>query len=145
MTTKNELPKEDMGQTPVKCGDPSTENIFIILCASGFDNVERVRSALMFAALAASADYRTILYCIQNAVDIMIKGGLEKNEIPKPGLPTIAQRLHEAMDVGVEIQCCTQTMANKKVSERDLLPGVKTAGAMNLISLSSIAKGTLCF
>jgi len=138
--------KENIGiETLVKNADPAAQDLFIVLCASGFENVERVRSALMFAALAASANYRTILYCIQNAVDIMIKGMIEKNEIPKPGLPTIAQRLQEAMGMGVEIQCCTQTMANKRVTEDDLLPGVKAAGAMNLISLASEAKGTLSF
>jgi predicted peroxiredoxin len=141
MTTKDNIGVE----TLVKNADPATQDLFIVLCASGFDNVERVRSALMFAALAASANFRTILYCIQDAVDIMTKGMIERNEVPKPGLPTIAQRLYEAMDMGVEIQCCTQTMANKKVSEEDLILGAKAAGAMYLISLASEAKGTLSF
>ncbi len=138
--------KENIGiETLVKGADPAAQELFIVLCASGFENVERVRSALMFAALAASANYRTILYCIQSAVDVMIKGMIEQNETPRPGLPTISQRLQEAMEMGVEIQCCTQTMANKKVTEDDLIPGVKAAGAMNLISLASKAKGTLSF
>lgn len=51
------------------------EDIFIVLCASGFGNGARMRSALMFATLAASANFRTILYCIQDAVDVMVKGG----------------------------------------------------------------------
>jgi predicted peroxiredoxin len=145
MATKETFEIERLKQSPVENAGSTMEDLFIILCASGFENVERVRSALMFATLAASANYRTILYCIQNAVDIMIKGMIEKNEVPKPGLPTIAQRLQEAMEMGVEIQCCTQTMANKKVTEDDLIPGVKAAGAMNLISLTSTAKGTLSF
>ena len=124
---------------------PGTDDIFIVLCASGFENVERVRSALMFAMLAASANYRTVLYCIQSAVEVMVKGAIEKNEAVKPGMPTIAQRLNEAMEAGVEIQCCTQTMANKKVTEQDLIHGIKAAGAMSLIDLTTGAKGTLCF
>jgi predicted peroxiredoxin len=145
MVTKEGVERERPGQSPTKDVDSETEDLFIVLCASGFENVERVRSALMFATLAASANYRTILYCIQNAVDIMIQGMIEKNEVPKPGLPTVAQRLREAMEMGVEIQCCTQTMANKKVTEDDLIPGVKPAGAMSLISLTSAAKGALSF
>jgi len=120
-------------------------NTFIVLCASGFENIARARSALMFAALAASADYRTVLYCIQNAVDIMVKGGIEEHEKPQPGVPTIRQRLVEALEMGVEIQCCTQTMANKNMREADLLPGVKAAGAMTLITLTSQAAGSLSF
>ena len=75
----------------------------------------------------------------------MVKGGIEKNEKPVPGVPTLAQRLEEALEMGVEIQCCTQTMANKNITVDDLLPEVKAAGAMNLIVLATEAHGTLCF
>ena len=128
-----------------KNAEAAKKDMFIVLCASGFENVPRVRSALMFAALAASADYRTILYCIQNAVDVMVEGAVEKNVLPQPGVPTLLQRLEEAIDMGVEIQCCTQTMANKKIKEDNLLRGIKPAGAMSLIDLTSQAMGSLCF
>ncbi len=126
-------------------GERETQEVFIVLCASGFENSARVRSALMFAALAASANFRTVLYCIQGAVDVMEKGAIEKNERPQSGVPTLEQRLGEALEMGVEIQCCTQTMANKKLTEDDLIPGVKAAGAMSLIDLTTSARGTLCF
>ena len=99
----------------------------------------------MFITLAASAHYRAILYCIQTAVDVMVKGAIEKQEKPQPNVPTLRQRLDEAMEMGVEIQCCTQTMANNNITEKDLLPGVKPAGAMSLITLTSQAAGSLCF
>lgn len=128
------------------CGtEPAKNDLFIVLSASGFENVPRMRSALMFAALAAAADYRTVLYCIQNAVDVMVQGAVEAREQPQPGVPTLRHRLDEALDLGVEIQCCTQTMANKGITEADLLTGVKAAGAMSLIELTSHAKGSLCF
>ena len=125
--------------------DKGRGKLFIILCASGFENIPRVRSALMFATLAASADYRAVLYCVQTAVDVMVKGAIEKQEKPQPDVPTLRQRLDEAMEMGVEIQCCTQTMANNDITEKDLLPGVKPAGAMSLITLTSQAAGSLCF
>jgi predicted peroxiredoxin len=125
--------------------DKSSGKLFVILCASGFENVPRMRSALMFATLAASANYRAVMYCIQTAVDVMIKGAIEKQEKPQPNVPTLRQRLDEAMEMGVEIQCCTQTMANNNITENDLLPGVKPAGAMSLITLTSQAAGSLCF
>ncbi len=121
------------------------EKQFIVTCTSGFDKIANARSALMFASLAAAADFKTILFCIQNAVDVMVKGAIEKNETPVPGVPTLAQRLSEALEMGVEIQCCTQTMANKKITAEDLIPQVKLAGAMNLIDLTTKADGTLCF
>ncbi len=118
---------------------------FIVMCTSGFDKITNARSALMFASLAAAADFKTILFCIQNAVDVMVKGAIEKNETPTPGVPTLAQRLAEALEMGVEIQCCTQTMANKKITGEDLIPQAKLAGAMNLIDLTAKSDGTLCF
>lgn len=132
---------EDSVNKPEKAG----EDLFIVLCTSGFERVPSVRSALMFATLAASADYKTILFCVQGAVDIMVKGAIEKNEKPDPNAPTLSQRLSEAIELGVEIQCCSQTMVNKKYSEDDLVPGIKIAGAMNLIVLTAKAKGTICF
>jgi predicted peroxiredoxin len=136
---------DTLNQTAPKRAENRVEDLFIVLCASGFENVARARSALMFASLAASANYRTILYCIQNAVDLMVKGAIEERETPQPGVPTLAQRLGEALEMGVEIQCCTQTMANKKITVHDLVPGAKAAGAMSLITLTSQAKGSLCF
>ncbi len=138
MTTINDLDLE-------KSKDQDTQNQFIVVCVSGFEKIANARSALMFASLAAAADLKTILFCIQNAVDIMVKGAIEKNEKPQSGVPTLAQRLQEALEMGVEIQCCTQTMANKKIAEDDLIPEVTAAGAMNLIDLATRAHGTLCF
>jgi len=99
----------------------------------------------MFASLAASADYRTILYCIQNAVDMMVHGAIEEREQPQPGVPSLRQRLDEALEMGVEIQCCTQSMTNKGITEQDLIAGVTAAGAMSLIEMTSRAKGSLSF
>ena len=134
-----------MNHTVTTPTEESQRDLFIVLCASGFENIARARSALMFAALAASADYRTVLYCIQTAVDIMVKGAIEELEKPQPGVPSLRQRLDEAMEMGVEIQCCTQTMANKNIKEDDLIAGVKAAGAMSLIEMTSRAKGSLSF
>ncbi len=128
-----------------KSKDDDSKKQFIVLCASGFERIANARSALMFASLAAAADLKTILFCIQNAVDIMVKGAIGKNEKPQSGVPTLAQRLQEALEMGVEIQCCTQTMANKKIAEDDLIPEVTAAGAMNIIYLTTRAHGTLCF
>ena len=128
-----------------KSGGKDPEKHFIVLCSSGFERSASARSALMFATLAASANLKTILFCVQNAVDILVKGSIEKNEKPVPGVPTLAQRLAEALEMGVEIQCCTQTMANKNIAVDDLIPEVKAAGAMNLIVLATEAHGTLSF
>jgi len=121
------------------------DRLYVVVCSSGFEHPARVRSALMFATLAASSDYRAVLFCIQNAVDVMVKGAIGKHEIPEPGMPSLDQRLQEAIDMGVEIHCCTQVMANKKLLAEDLIPVARTAGAMTLIELTTTAEATLSF
>ncbi|NOY52412.1 MAG: hypothetical protein GXP58_02195 [Deltaproteobacteria bacterium] len=134
---------EEKERSTDHAGSKSMADLYVVLLASGFDNIARARSAFMFASLAAAADYRTVLYCIQAGVELMVQGAIEKEETPLPGVPTLTQRIEEALDLGVEIQCCTQTMANKKITEADLLPGVRAAGAMSLIELTAEAKGSI--
>jgi predicted peroxiredoxin len=138
MATANDIESEEPTEK-------NADRLFIVLCVTGFEKIANARSALMFASLAAAANFKTILFCLQNAVDIMVKGAIEENERPEPGVPTLTQRLDEALEMGVEIQCCTQTMTNKNITEDDLIPPVKAAGAMNLIVLATKAEGTLCF
>lgn len=138
-----------MDQSPALCATDNrthkTGNIYIVLCSSGFDAPQRMRSALMFASLAASSEMHTVLYCVQNAVSVMVKGAIAQNEKPEPGTPNLRERLEEAMALGVHIQCCTQTMKNKGIEREDLLEGVEPAGAMSLINLTSKATGSICF
>lgn len=128
----------------VKVQEPVKES-FVILCASGFDHVARAKSALMFAALAAAAEYHTVVYCIQQGVDIMVRGAIKEYEKAHPSKPSLSQRLKEALDEGVEILCCSQTMENKGLTEEDLIEGARVSGAMTLIDITVDAKGVLCF
>jgi predicted peroxiredoxin len=121
------------------------ERLFVVLCASGFESVERMRSALMFSSLGASAGYRSVLYCVQNAVEVMVRGEAQRREKPVPGTPTLGGRLAEALEAGVEIQCCSQTLKNRGIEEKDLIEGAVVSGAMALVSLATRAEGTLSF
>ncbi len=123
---------------------PSKES-FVVLCASGFNNVARAKSALMFAALASAAEYHTVLYLIQHGVDLMVQGAVKEFEKEHPSKPSLSQRLKEALDEGVEILCCSQSMENKGLTEKDLIPQAKVSGAMTLIDITTEAKGVLCF
>lgn len=126
-------------------GSVALDNLFVVMCASGFDDPGRVRSALMFAMLAASTYQRTVLYCVQDAVELMVRSARAMREQGEAEGPTIEQRLHEAMRMGVEVQCCTQAMTNRGIAAEDLIEGADQAGGMSLIDLASRAKGSLCF
>jgi predicted peroxiredoxin len=121
------------------------KKLFVVTCVSGFDQIANGRSAFMFATLAAAAEFRTILYLTQHGVDFVVKGATEKREEHIPGFPTLAQRIEEALEMGVEIQVCSQSIQNKKLGIDDLIPGVTIEGAMHLIDLAAEASGILCF
>jgi predicted peroxiredoxin len=121
------------------------EPLFLVVCTSGLNSPATARSALMFATIAATANTRTILYCVQDGVDIVIKGAVDKEPNVKPGMPTLKQRLQEAIEAGIEFQVCSQTFANKGLKEEDLIPEAKITGAATLVTLSLKAEGFLTF
>lgn len=121
------------------------DDLFVVVCSSGFDDPKRVRSALMFAMLAASTFQRTVLYCVQDAVELMVRSAKAMREQGAAEGPTIEQRLNEAMQMGVEVQCCSQAMVNRDIKSEDLIEGADQVGGMSLIDLASRANGSLCF
>ncbi|MDA8064931.1 MAG: DsrE family protein [Thermaerobacter sp.] len=126
--------------------EPKDEGLYLVLLSSGLDNPALARSALMFATVARAAyDLRTVVYCVQNGADVLVKGGAEKEPPLKPGLPTMKQRLAEALEAGVELQVCEVTAINKGIREEDLIPGARITGAATLIDLSMDAVGSLSF
>jgi len=115
----------------------------VFVLSKGLNYPDIAKTTLMMASLSANLGFKTTVFCVQDGVDIMKKGELDKEE-EKPGLPTIKQRLREALDAGVEILVCSQTMVNKKIKEEDLLEHVKPAGAATLIFLAKEAKNVIC-
>ena len=122
------------------------EKLFLMLLTSGLNNPAMARSALMFATVAKVAyDLRTVVYCIQDGADVLVKGGAEKEPPMKVGLPTMRQRLDEALEAGVELQVCDVTAINKGIHPEDLIEGATISGAASLIALTMEAVGSLTF
>ncbi len=128
-----------------KRGSKETTPLFLVVCTSGLNAPATARSALMFASIAATANCRTILYCVQDGIDIMIKGAVEKEPNIKPGRPTLKQRLQEAIEAGVEFQVCSQTFSNRRLGPDELIPEATITGAATLIDLALDADGILAF
>lgn len=120
------------------------EKKLVFLLKTGFNAPGITRGALMFSAISASMDVETVLYCVQEGADIMIKGALEKEEV-KPGVPTIKQRLQEAIDAGVDIQICSATAKLKGIEEKDLIEPARITGAATLIDLALDSDNVICW
>jgi predicted peroxiredoxin len=116
----------------------------VFLLKTGFNKPGITRGALMFSAIAASMGVETVLYCVQEGADIKVKGAVDKEEV-KPGVPTIKQRLQEAIDAGVEIQVCSATAKLKGIKQEDLIEQAKITGAATLIDLALESDNVICW
>lgn len=117
---------------------------FLVMLSSGLSTPQFARSALMFATIAASMGWETYLYCAQDGVEVMVKGAAER-DVVAPGLPSLKQRLQEALDAGVRIQVCTTSVRNRGLVKEDLIPEVEIAGGAVLIEHAVESAGTLSF
>jgi predicted peroxiredoxin len=120
------------------------EKKLIFLLKTGFNQPGITRGALMFAGISASMDVETVIYCVQEGADPMVKGALDKEEV-KPGVPTIKQRLQEVIDAGVDIQVCSATANLKGIKEEDLIEQARITGAATLIDLALDSDNVICW
>ncbi|NOZ07208.1 MAG: hypothetical protein GXP41_12810 [Chloroflexi bacterium] len=118
--------------------------LFLIVLRSGIDQPGQVRAALMYAALAAAMDQETVVYCVQNGADVMVQGAAAKEDA-KPGAPSIAQRLSEALEMGVRMEVCEQTANVRNIRREDLIPEARLIGGAKLIDYAITARGSLTF
>jgi len=129
---------------PRTAASADDENLFLVVLRSGLKAPGQVRAALMYASLAAAMDQNTIVYCVQEGADVMVKGAADKEEV-QPGAPTINQRLAEAIEMGVQLQVCEQTALVRKIKAEDLIPEATLVGGALLIEHAINARGSLTF
>lgn len=120
------------------------ENLFLVVLRSGLNAPGQVRAALMYASIAAAMNQDVIVYCVQEGADVMVRGAPEKEQT-KPGMPTIAQRLAEAIEIGVRLEVCEQTADTRGIKAEDLIPEAKLIGGASLIDYAIRTRGQLTF
>ncbi len=118
---------------------------FAVQLSTGVRDVGKVKSALMFAALAQYSGCDTVVYCVQDGADAVIKGMIREEGALPPGVPTFEQRLQEALDAGVKFQVCEQAAINRNLSKVDLIEGTEIAGGVHLIAYALEYDGMLFF
>jgi predicted peroxiredoxin len=118
---------------------------FAVQLSSGAKDVGRVKSALMFATLAQVSGCDTILYCVQEGADAVVRGRIREEGTLPPGVPTFEQRLAEAREAGVKLQLCGQVAQNQGIRKEDLVEGAEIVGGVNLITYALEFDGMLFF
>ncbi len=118
---------------------------FAVQLSTGARDVGKVKSALMFAALAQYSGCDTVVYCVQDGADAVVKGVIREEGALPPGVPTFEQRLREALEAGVRFQLCDQAARNRNIRKEDLIEGAEIAGGIQLIMYALEYDGMLFF
>ena len=118
--------------------------LFLVVLRTGMQQPGQVRAALMYAAIAAAIDQDVVVYCVQEGAD-PFKQGVMETEPTKPGVPTIAERYEQALEMGVRVEVCEQTASVRGINEEELVDGAVMRGGASLIEYAIQAKGTLTF
>jgi predicted peroxiredoxin len=137
--------RKSASSQPESSNDQDEEKLFLIVLNTGFDYTPIVRSAFMYASLAAAMDFETIVYCVQAGADTMVKDKIEELDQSKPGKPTIKQRFTEAVEMGVRVEVCEQTANVRGIRAEDLMDGVTLKGGAVLIDYAARVTGQLTF
>ena len=119
--------------------------LFLVVLTSGFDYTPIVRSAFMYASLAAAMSFETVVYCVQAGADTMVRTKVKKLDQSQAGQPTILDRFTEAVEMGVRVEVCEQTANVRAIRAEDLLDGVALKGGAVLIDYAVRAAGQLTF
>jgi predicted peroxiredoxin len=118
---------------------------FAVQLSTGVRDVGKVKSALMFAALAQYSGCDTVVYCVQDGADAVVKGMIREESVLPPGVPTFEQRLQEALASGVKFQVCEQAAKNRNLTKADMIEGTEIAGGVHLIAYALEYDGMLYF
>jgi hypothetical protein len=135
---------KETGSQPEATG-PEESRLFLVVLNNGFDYTPIVRSAFMYASLAAAMGFETVVYCVQAGADTMVKDKIVTLDKSQPGQPTIRQRFDEAQEMGVRVEVCEQTANVRGIRAEDLVDGVELRGGAALIDYAARAAGQLTF
>ena len=136
---------EGSPHTKADRGPEQGRKLFLVVLTNGFDYTPIVRSAFMYASLAAAMSFETVVYCIQAGADTMVRTKIKNLDQSQAGQPTILDRFTEAVEMGVRVEVCEQTANVRAIRAEDLLDGVALKGGAVLIDYAVRAAGQLTF
>jgi predicted peroxiredoxin len=109
----------------------------VIKCTAGSEDPERCNQAFTVAAAGVAAGAKVSLWLTGEATWLAVPGRAEEFSLPH------ASPLAEARDLVLEqgeLIVCTQCAARRELTETNLVPGARIAGAVTFVE-SALAEG----
>ncbi|MEV1285869.1 DsrE family protein [Micromonospora sp. NPDC049679] len=109
----------------------------VVKATAGSDSPERCAQAFTVAATAVASGAEVSLWLTGEASWFALPGRAQEFELPHSA--PLAELLHVVLTSG-RVTVCTQCAARREISEDDVLPGVRVAGAAVFVE-ESLAEG----
>ncbi|HFB67750.1 MAG TPA: sulfur reduction protein DsrE [Calditrichae bacterium] len=117
----------------------------LVIQTHGVDTPTRTYSPVYYAIAAAAMEMDVMIWFTMNGTNQLRKGEAEKIEL-KPGSGvTLKTLLDQALDAGVKLSVCQQSMDLWDMKPEDLIDGVKILGATSIIDLALDADHVMYF
>jgi predicted peroxiredoxin len=109
----------------------------VVKATAGSDSPERCAQAFTVAATAVASGAEVSLWLTGESSWFALPGRAQEFELPHSA--PLAELLHVVLTSG-RVTVCTQCAARREISEDDVLPGVRIAGAAVFVE-ESLAEG----
>lgn len=113
---------------PLADGEPGRRLLVKITC--GAEAPERYSQGVTVAATAVATGAEVSLWLTGEATYLALPGRAEEFELPYAA--PLAE-LRDTLLAGARVTVCTQCAARREVTEADLLPGARIAGAASFV------------
>lgn len=102
----------------------------VVKCTSGADAPERASQAFTVASTAVAAGARVSMWLTGESVWFAVPGRAEQFQLPHSA--PLAD-LRDVVLAGGTLTVCTQCAARRELTQEQLLPGVRIAGAASFV------------
>lgn len=108
----------------------------LVIQTHGVETPRRTYSPLFYAMAAAAMEMDVMVWFTMDGTNQLKKGAAEKVQLDPASDVTLKTMLEQAMDSGVKLRVCQQSMALWNMQQDDLIPGVEILGATSIIDLA---------
>jgi hypothetical protein len=108
----------------------------LVIQTHGVETPRRTYSPLFYAMAAAAMEMDVMVWFTMDGTNQLKKGAAEKVQLDPTSDVTLKTMLEQAMESGVKLRVCQQSMALWNMQSEDLIPGVEILGATSIIDLA---------
>ena len=108
----------------------------LVIQTHGVETPTRTYSPLFYAMAAAAMEMDVMVWFTMNGTNQLKKGEAEKIKLDPTSDVTLKTMLEQAIDSGVKLRVCQQSLALWNMTQDDLIDGVEILGATSIIGLA---------